>query len=265
MIADAVTIIGGSDIFAMFHGDADRLELTEVLAEIPGDTFMPDPRSQGSWRGQSGGSQGNWGSGQSGGSQANWRGGQSGESQGGWGGGQATSNQGRWGVGQTSGSQGDWGRQAGSSFGGQSGGNWGSQSGGSQGSWGQSGGSGQWGQGSGLHRGKGPKGYQRTDERIKELICERLRDDPEIDPSEVSISVQGGKVTLEGTVDSRQAKNSIEDIAEQFGVQEVQNNLRVQKASQTSGSQAGEGARTASTTGKAGTEESDKTNKQNKH
>jgi dihydrofolate reductase len=47
---DAVTIIGGSDIFAMFHGDADRLELTEVLAEIPGDTFMPDPRSQGSWR-----------------------------------------------------------------------------------------------------------------------------------------------------------------------------------------------------------------------
>ena len=47
---DAVTIIGGSDIFAMFHEDADRIELTEVLAEVPGDTFMPDPRSQGSWR-----------------------------------------------------------------------------------------------------------------------------------------------------------------------------------------------------------------------
>jgi dihydrofolate reductase len=47
---DAVTIIGGSDIFAMFHEDADRIELTEVLAEIPGDTFMPDPRSQGRWR-----------------------------------------------------------------------------------------------------------------------------------------------------------------------------------------------------------------------
>jgi len=47
---DAVTIIGGSDIFAMFHDDADRLELTEVLAEVPGDTFMPDPRSEGSWR-----------------------------------------------------------------------------------------------------------------------------------------------------------------------------------------------------------------------
>jgi dihydrofolate reductase len=47
---DAVTIIGGSDIFAMFHDDADRIELTEVLAEIDGDTFMPDPRSEGSWR-----------------------------------------------------------------------------------------------------------------------------------------------------------------------------------------------------------------------
>ena len=47
---DTVTIIGGSDIFAMFHGDADRIELTEVLAEVPGDTFMPDPRSTGSWR-----------------------------------------------------------------------------------------------------------------------------------------------------------------------------------------------------------------------
>ena len=47
---DAVTIIGGSDVFAMFHDDADRIELTEVLAEVAGDTFMPDPRSEGSWR-----------------------------------------------------------------------------------------------------------------------------------------------------------------------------------------------------------------------
>ena len=47
---DAVTIIGGSDVFAMFHEDADRIELTEVLAEIAGDTFMPDPRSEGRWR-----------------------------------------------------------------------------------------------------------------------------------------------------------------------------------------------------------------------
>jgi dihydrofolate reductase len=48
--ADAVTIIGGPDIFARFNDDADRIELTEVLAEIDGDTFMPDPRSEGRWR-----------------------------------------------------------------------------------------------------------------------------------------------------------------------------------------------------------------------
>lgn len=47
---DPVSIIGGSDIFAMFHGDADKIELTEVLAEVEGDTFMDDPRSTGSWR-----------------------------------------------------------------------------------------------------------------------------------------------------------------------------------------------------------------------
>ncbi|HUR20093.1 MAG TPA: BON domain-containing protein, partial [Vicinamibacterales bacterium] len=104
--------------------------------------------------------------------------------------------------------------------------------------------------GTGDHRGKGPKGYQRSDERLKEMICERLRDDPEIDPSEVSVTVQGGKVTLEGTVDSRHAKNAIEDVAEQFGVQDVQNFLRVQKATQMGG-QSGEGGRGAST-GKPG-------------
>ena len=55
---------------------------------------------------------------------------------------------------------------------------------------------------------------------------------PEIDPSEVSITVQGGKITLEGTVDSRQTKNAIEEAAEQFGVSDVQNNLRVQRGGQ---------------------------------
>jgi osmotically-inducible protein OsmY len=89
-----------------------------------------------------------------------------------------------------------------------------------------------YGQGMGEHRGKGPKGYQRSDERTKELLCERLREDPHIDPSEVTITVQGGKITLEGTVDSRQTKNAIEEVAEQFGTQDVQNNLRIQRAQQ---------------------------------
>ncbi len=86
--------------------------------------------------------------------------------------------------------------------------------------------------GMGQHRGKGPKGYQRSDERIKELLCERLSEDPDIDPSDVTITVVGGTITLEGTVDSRQTKNAIEDVADQFGLQDVQNNLRVQRQGQ---------------------------------
>ena len=47
---ERVTIIGGEAIFDMFHADAERIELTEVLAEVEGDTFMDDPRSSGRWR-----------------------------------------------------------------------------------------------------------------------------------------------------------------------------------------------------------------------
>ena len=34
----------------MFLPLADRIELTEVLADVDGDTFMPDPRRAGAWR-----------------------------------------------------------------------------------------------------------------------------------------------------------------------------------------------------------------------
>ena len=90
----------------------------------------------------------------------------------------------------------------------------------------------------GQHRGKGPKGYQRSDERVKEMLCERLHDDPDIDASEVTVNVQGGRISLEGTVDSRRTKNAIEDVAEQIGAQDVQNNLRVQKQSERGGMEA---------------------------
>ncbi len=47
---EPVSIIGGADIFDLVLAVADALELTEVLEEVEGDTFMPDPRSSGSWR-----------------------------------------------------------------------------------------------------------------------------------------------------------------------------------------------------------------------
>jgi dihydrofolate reductase len=48
--SDRVSVIGGAEIFAMFMGLADTLELTEVHADVEGDTMMDDPRSTGGWR-----------------------------------------------------------------------------------------------------------------------------------------------------------------------------------------------------------------------
>jgi len=47
---DPVSVIGGADVFALFLPDADRIELTEVLDDIPGDTVMPDPRGSAEWK-----------------------------------------------------------------------------------------------------------------------------------------------------------------------------------------------------------------------
>ena len=47
---DAVSVIGGAAIFELFEPIADRIELTEVLAEVAGDVTMPDLRSSERWR-----------------------------------------------------------------------------------------------------------------------------------------------------------------------------------------------------------------------
>ncbi|MFL5742881.1 MAG: BON domain-containing protein [Flavisolibacter sp.] len=80
----------------------------------------------------------------------------------------------------------------------------------------------------GPHKGKGPKGYHRSDERIQVDVCDRLSDNPAIDASEVEVKVQGSEVILTGTVDSREDKRCAEDLAESVsGVTNVQNQLRV--------------------------------------
>lgn len=90
---------------------------------------------------------------------------------------------------------------------------------------------------SGEHRGRGPKGYQRSDERIRDDVNDRLTEDPHIDASEIDVSVSSREVTLSGTVRDRFSKRHAEDIAESVsGVAHVQNNLRVrQSAGSTEG------------------------------
>jgi dihydrofolate reductase len=48
--AERISVIGGADIFKMFLPLADRIELTEILANVSGDTFMDDPVGSGGWR-----------------------------------------------------------------------------------------------------------------------------------------------------------------------------------------------------------------------
>ena len=43
-----VAVIGGAEVFALFADRADRLELTEIHADYPGDTTMPLPGPE--WR-----------------------------------------------------------------------------------------------------------------------------------------------------------------------------------------------------------------------
>ena len=78
------------------------------------------------------------------------------------------------------------------------------------------------------HRGRGPKDYTRSDERIREDVNDRLTDDPQLDASGVTVSVKGGEVTLAGMVHERGDKRHAEDLADRVsGVRHVQNNLRV--------------------------------------
>jgi beta-glucanase (GH16 family) len=80
------------------------------------------------------------------------------------------------------------------------------------------------------HRGRGPKGYRRSDERIKEDVNDRLSDDYYIDASDIEVMVSNTEVTLTGTVNSRDDKRRAEDIAESVsGVTNVENRLRVKQ------------------------------------
>lgn len=47
---EPLSVIGGADLFALFLPLAHRIELTEVLDEVEGDTVIEDPRSLGGWQ-----------------------------------------------------------------------------------------------------------------------------------------------------------------------------------------------------------------------
>jgi hypothetical protein len=87
---------------------------------------------------------------------------------------------------------------------------------------------GAWRAEEGPFRGRGPRGYQRSDERIQEDVCECLTQHGRVDASNIEVTVQGGEVTLTGTVEDRQMKRLAEDLAENVsGVKQVHNQVRI--------------------------------------
>jgi hypothetical protein len=206
--------------------------------------FGPESGGYSQYRGQRGGEGYGYDSGGEGfGSQGTWQ-----SVMGGRGGGQG------WGF-QRGGPGGTWG---------QGGGGWRQRSG-ERGSWSQGyGGQGSWGQGQpegwsqsggqgfgqqgrfgsgprsfyyeevwlipGPHTGRGPQGYQRSDQRIEEDVCERLSQHGQLDASGIQVAVNNGEVTLNGIVDSRQDKRMAEDMLDAIpGVKDIHNQLRVEQ------------------------------------
>lgn len=77
-------------------------------------------------------------------------------------------------------------------------------------------------------RGRGPKNWRPSDERIRDTANELLTDHDGIDATDIEVTVENGEVTLNGTVGSRWEKRLAEDIAHSCrGVHDVHNRLRV--------------------------------------
>ena len=84
------------------------------------------------------------------------------------------------------------------------------------------------------HAGKGPKGYKRSDDRIKEEVCDLIMRHDEIDGSDIEVEVSGGEVTLTGSVSDRSTKHMVENLIEKtLGVGDVHNQLRVKRGEQS--------------------------------
>lgn len=78
--------------------------------------------------------------------------------------------------------------------------------------------------------GVGPKGYSRSDERIREDVSDALTRDRAVDASEIEVDVKEGVVSLRGSVSDKWMKRRAEDCAEEItGVRDVRNELEIRR------------------------------------
>ncbi len=78
------------------------------------------------------------------------------------------------------------------------------------------------------YRGKGPRNYKRSDERIREIVCDLFCNDPYLDASDIEVEVKSGDVILTGSVEDRFAKRLAEDLTESvLGVVNIENRIHI--------------------------------------
>lgn len=80
----------------------------------------------------------------------------------------------------------------------------------------------------GKYTGIAPRGYKRSDDKIRADICERMTLHGELDAGHVEVDVSGGIVTLKGGVHNRHSKRLAEAICDSVsGVIDVINQLEI--------------------------------------
>jgi osmotically-inducible protein OsmY len=84
------------------------------------------------------------------------------------------------------------------------------------------------------HSGRGFLGFDSSDRRIDEELSDHLEQHSYIDTTNVTVTVNDGKVTLEGTVPDSDQKNYVEEVAAKIdGVTGIDNRLTIQKPQDT--------------------------------
>jgi osmotically-inducible protein OsmY len=111
----------------------------------------------------------------------------------------------------------------------------------------------EWGPASMGYRGRGPRNYTRSDERIREDLNERLTDADDLDASGIMVEVSNGVATLSGTVDERWMKHRAEDLTDSCsGVRDVRNQIQVKSSAQRAPTYSSGGTTTDSMPGDGG-------------
>jgi osmotically-inducible protein OsmY len=81
----------------------------------------------------------------------------------------------------------------------------------------------------GLHAGKGPRGWTRSDAQLREDVSERLMEDRLLDARGIVVAADAGVIVLSGEVPGASDVAHAEMLArETAGVVEVKNQLRFQ-------------------------------------